>query len=83
MCNKYENLMWDEREARDFLVSIKVKCKDAAEYDKEYSQKKWKPSDEQLNALHDAAVYVDKSMFPYPKGILMKLYKQIKKLREE
>jgi hypothetical protein len=43
----------------------------------------WKPSDEQMNALHDAAVYVDKSMFPYPKGILMKLYKQLKKLREE
>ena len=46
-------------------------------------QKRWKPSDEQLDALHDAAVYVDKSMFPHPKGILMKLYKQLKKLREE
>ena len=46
-------------------------------------QNRWKPSDEQLNALHDAVVYVDKSMFPYPKGILMKLYKQLKKLREE
>ena len=43
----------------------------------------WKPSDEQLNALHDAAVYVDKSMFPYPKRILMKLYKQLKKLKVE
>lgn len=43
----------------------------------------WKPSDEQLDALHDAAVYVDKSMFPYPKGILMTLYKQLEKLREE
>ena len=40
----------------------------------------WKPSDEQMDALHDAAVYVDKSMFPYSKGILMKLYKQLKKL---
>lgn len=40
----------------------------------------WKPSDEQMDALHDAAVYVDKSMFPHPKGILMKLYKQLKKL---
>ena len=46
-------------------------------------QNTWKPSDEQMDALHDAAVYVDKSMFPYPKGILMKLYKQLKKLREE
>lgn len=45
-------------------------------------KQEWKPSEEQLNALHDA-VYVDKSMFPYSKGILMKLYKQLKKLREE
>ena len=57
-------------------------------HDVEYIRKnalkqEWKPSEEQLNALHDAAVYVDKSMFPYPKGILMKLYKQLKKLREE
>ena len=52
-------------------------------YDSIYPQNKWKPSDEQLDALHDAAMYVDKSMFPYPKGTLMKLYKQIKKLREE
>lgn len=44
-------------------------------------ESKWKPSDEQLDALHDAAVYVDKSMFPYPKGILMKLYEQLKKLK--
>lgn len=43
----------------------------------------WKPSDEQLDALHDAAEYVDKSIFPYSKRILMKLYKQIKELREE
>jgi len=44
-------------------------------------QNTWKPSEEQLDALHDAAVYVDKSMFPYPKGILMKLYEQLKKLK--
>ena len=45
---------------------------------KEYCE----PNDKQLDALHDAAVYVDKSMFPYPKGILMKLYKQLKNLKE-
>ena len=49
---------------------------------KERIKPRWKPSDEQLDALHDAAVYVDKSMFPYPKGILMKMYKQLKKLKE-
>lgn len=57
-------------ELQDFLKSLRP-----------HSQ--WKPSDEQLDALHDAAVYVYKSMSPYPKGILMKLYKQLKKLREE
>ena len=46
-----------------------------------HTQNTWKPSDKQLDALHDAAVYVDKSMFPYPKGILMKLYEQLKKLK--
>ncbi|MBO7730929.1 MAG: hypothetical protein J6S67_00200 [Methanobrevibacter sp.] len=48
----------------------------------EIPYKQWKPSDEQLDALHDATMYIDKSMFPYPKGILMKLYKQLKKLIE-
>ena len=43
-------------------------------------KKRWKPSEEQLDALHDAALYVDKSMFPHPKGILIKMYKQLKKL---
>ena len=51
--------------------------------DKIQPQNTWKPSDEQLDALYDAAMYVGKSMFPYPKGILMKLYKQLKKLRKK
>ena len=62
---------------RDWFKNIKYRIKSIS------PQNTWKPSDEQLDALHDAAVYVDKSMFPYSKGILMKLYKQLKKLKEE
>ena len=45
-------------------------------------QNTWKPSDEQLNVLHDVAIYIDHTMFPCKKGFLMKLYKQLKKLKE-
>ena len=84
---------WSE-EDESYLNTTIAYLKDAKEFKKTAEnciiwlksirpQNTWKPSDEQLNALHDAAVYVDKSMFPYPKGILMKLYKQLKKVREE
>lgn len=71
---EYGNLFYggNEENVIDWLKSLKDRMKP-----------QWKPSDEQLDALHDAAVYVDKSMFPYPKGILMKMYKQLKKLKEE
>lgn len=42
----------------------------------------WKPSDEQIEALHDTIIYVKDSMFP-SKNVLKKLYGQLKKLREE
>ena len=40
----------------------------------------WKPSDEQMEALHDAIIYVKDSMFP-SKNVLKKLYGQLKKLK--
>lgn len=39
MCDKYERCIQDDAEARDFLANVRVKCKDAAEYDKKYPQK--------------------------------------------
>ena len=45
-------------------------------------QNTWKPSDEQIEALHDTIIYVKDSMFP-SKNVLKKLYGQLKKLREE
>lgn len=92
---KKENLAWSEEdifkvqricmyleEAKKYYADITEvrECIDYIKSLKDRFQPQWKPSDEQLDALHDAAVYVDKSMFPYPKGILMKLYKQLKKL---
>lgn len=51
MCDKYENLMWGETEANDFLREVSAKCREAAEYDKKYPQKQWKPSEEQIQEL--------------------------------
>ena len=38
MCNKYKNRMSDEEEAKDFLANVAVKCREAAEYDKQYME---------------------------------------------
>ena len=38
MCNKYKNRMSDEEEAKDFLANVVVKCREAAEYDKQYME---------------------------------------------
>ena len=43
----------------------------------------WKPSDEQITVLHDVAAYIDNSIYPNQKDILVNLYLQLKKLREE
>ena len=81
MYNKIKNLLTDISLAPEAINSLFDWLKDLK--DRVQPQTTWKPSEEQIDALHDAAVYVDKSMLPYPKGILMKLYKQLKKLREE
>jgi len=38
MCNKYKNRMSDEEEAKDFLANVAAKCREAAEYDKQYME---------------------------------------------
>ena len=43
----------------------------------------WKPSDEQITVLHDVATYIDNSIYPNQKDVLVNLYLQLKKLREE
>ena len=77
-CNEAARITKDEndngsiRYVEQWLKSLKDRVKP-----------QWKPSEEQLDTLHDAAMYVDNSMFPHQKGILMKLYKKLKKLNEE
>jgi len=34
MCDKYENCMCDEEQAKDFLANVAIKCREAVEYDK-------------------------------------------------
>ena len=47
------------------------------------SQSTWKPSKEQITVLHDVAAYIDNSIYPDQKDILVNLYLQLKKLMEE
>ena len=46
-------------------------------------QPNWKPSEEQITVLHDVAAYIDNSIYPNQKDVLVNLYLQLKKLREE
>ena len=43
----------------------------------------WKPSEEQITVLHDVAAYIDNSIYPSQKDILVNLYLQLKKLMED
>lgn len=49
MCKHYDKA--SHSGLRDFYDNVKVKCKDAQEYDSLYPQSRWKPSDEQMMAL--------------------------------
>ena len=49
MCKHYDKL--SHSALRDFYDNVKVKCKDAKEYDAKYPQKQWKPSDKQMQQL--------------------------------
>ena len=51
--------------------------------DRVQPKQEWKPSDEQITVLHDVAAYIDNSIYPNQKDILVNLYLQLKKLREE
>lgn len=63
----------------DFYDNVKVKCKDAKEYDSLYPQNTWKPSLAQLNALS----IVSKGNAPDDIEAIVSLYNILKKLMEE
>lgn len=51
MCKRCDNM--DVGSLQDFYDNVKVKCKDAKEYDSLYPQSTWKPSDEQMKLLRE------------------------------
>ena len=51
MCKHYDNM--DVGSLQDFYDNVKVKCKDAKEYDSLYPQSTWKPSDGQMKLLRE------------------------------
>ena len=48
MCEKYTS---PTSNLSDFLDNVKVKCKDAKEYDSLFPQSTWKPSEKQIRAF--------------------------------
>ncbi|MBR1387968.1 MAG: hypothetical protein IJ553_06165 [Alloprevotella sp.] len=80
MCRHYDKA--SHSALRDFYDNVKVKCKDAKEYDAKYPQKRWKPSEEQMKALKLARSFVtdDFSDNPTLSDVLKSLYNDLKQL---
>jgi len=79
MCKHYDNM--DVGSLQDFYDNVKVKCKDAKEYDSLFPQSRWKPSDKQMDVLLSEVTAWTKGC---PKQIVLEsLYQDLKKLREE
>ena len=84
MCKHYD--VASHSGLRDFYNNVKVKCKDAKEYDSLFPQNTWKPSDEQIKDCKE--VYAD---ILSAKGFdldtvnseLNRMEEQLKNLREE
>ena len=85
MCDKYK--FFSDDRANDFVNNVKVKCKDAKEYDSIYPQNTWLPSDEQMESLEQfISEYkdIDDSNRAYPiSHIIESLYNDLKKLKGE
>ena len=74
MCKHYDKA--SHSGLRDFYDNVKVKCKDAKEYDSLYPQNRWKPSDEQMEALKNCCNGLEDDS----NGILDSLYNDLKAL---
>ena len=85
MCKHYDKA--NHSGLRDFYDNVKVKCKDAKEYDSLFPKSTWKPSDEQMVALEHFVRSVDESGYasPYDNNtkLLYSLLGQLKKLKEK
>ena len=76
MCKHYDNM--DVGSLQDFYDNVKVKCKDAKEYDSLFPQSTWKPSEEQMKALE--SIFAKHGAYD---DDLLSLISDLKKLREE
>lgn len=85
MCKHYDKA--SHSGLRDFYDNVKIKCKDAKEYDNIYPQNTWKPSEEQMEALEHFVRGVGKSGYasPYDNNtkLLYSLLQDLKKLKEK
>jgi len=77
MCKHYDKA--SHSGLRDFYDNVKVKCKDAKEYDSLYPQNRWKPSDLQLECLSDAIKRYNSQGYDAP--ILKELLNELSKLK--
>jgi len=79
MCKHYDKA--SHSGLRDFYDNVKVKCKDAKEYESLYPQSTFKPSDEQMKVLLSEVTAWSKGC--HKQIVLESLYQDLKKLREE
>lgn len=80
MCEKYASLGSDLSDflCSDFFCNVRVKCKEAKEYDVMFPQTTWEPSDEQMDALKEA---VDEH-FDIDGGVLWHFISRLKETKE-
>lgn len=79
MCERGEFFDYDD--AQDFLNNVKVKCKDAKEWDAKYGMEQWKPTKEQMEILQYLCEHPSYSSHPNQNVIpvLESLYVQLQK----
>jgi hypothetical protein len=78
MCKHYDKA--NHSGLRDFYDNVKVKCKDAKEYDSLFPQPTWKPSNEQMKALA-IAIRCGITLGTWEEEALKDLIEQLKKLK--
>ena len=79
MCARYDNTLTFDK--YDFLDNIRVKCKDAIEYDNLHPQSHWKPTDEQMSCFKQAIdLFKMKVNDTIVQNYLESLYNDLKKL---
>lgn len=83
MCVRYDKASHSSLE--DFYDNVRVKCKDAKEYESLFPREQWKPSEEQLKALSAMKEYCDlaTSFDVYSQEVVESLYQDLKKLKGE